>query len=204
MVTTHNTTACLEPGKGKRRHQRWAFLAGAAIAVLWMWAERGHTLTGEPGVARSEKGHSVEDYVRLQRPEFMKGTQARHGIVFVIDPADFGCPPCYEDFERLLETLIVLTEPEASKRILLLIRQGVGDAWRDSTTVRRWADIQGFSVPLQVVSDATYRSFGVGKTRAIVVNSSIQSVLAKEIPMEHKAHAEIWTRLEERGRVQDP
>ena len=204
MVMTNKITARRDPGKETRALRRWIILAGTATAVLWMWAELGHSVTGKPDEAGSKPRQSAEDYVRLHRPEFMKGTQARHGTVFIVDPADFGCPPCFEDFERLLGNLMVLAGPEASKRILLLVRQGAGGAWNDSTAVRRWADIQGFTVPLEMVPDTTYRGFGFHKTGVIVVDGSIKSILAKEIPMGHNTHAEIRSRMEECNRVADP
>jgi hypothetical protein len=169
-----------------------------------MWSELGHNLPSEPGETGSEGGKSVEAFVRLHRPEFMKGTHARYGTVFTVDPADFGCPPCFEDFDKVLGNLILLAGPEAGRQILLLIRQGDGGAWSDSTAVRRWADIQGFDVPLLMVPEATYRSFALRKTGVIVVDGSIQRVWANEIPMEHNAHAELWSRMKERDRVENP
>jgi len=197
-------TDCLQPGNTRSARGKWVLLAAAIVAVLWIWAELGHKPANISGEAGSEKRQAVEKFVKARRPEFMQGTEARYGALFVVDPVDFSCPPCFEDFETLLGGLSTLAGPEAEGRILLLIRQGSDGAWSDSTAVRRWADIQGFPAPLLMVPDTVYGSFGLRKTGILVVDSSIQEVLAYEIPVERNAHSAIWSRMEERNRVENP
>lgn len=204
MIITANVAAGPVAGEWRGNRRRWVFLTATALGVLCMWAELGQYFAGEPNGAGSEKRQSLEDFVRLHRPGFMKGTQARYGTVFVVDPVDLGCPPCFEDFEQLLGKLTLLAGPDASRRILLLIRQGDDGPWGDSAAVRRWAEIQGFSVPLLMVPDTIYRTFGYRKTGVLVVDGSFQAVLAKEMPMEPQAHATIRTRMEESERGENP
>jgi len=204
MVINQHGVARIQPGNRRSTRRGWVLIAAAVLAALWIWAKFGQDLKSISGEAESEKRETVEEFVRLHRPEFMKVTKAHYGTLFVVDPVDFSCPPCYEGFEKILGDLTLLVGPEAGQRILLLVRQEDDGAWSDSTAVRRWADIQGFPVPLLMVPDTAYRNFGFRKTGVLVVDSSIQRVLADEIPVERKGYTAIWSRMEERNRVENP
>lgn len=197
MPTMQYLTAALQRGKHQERWRRRALLAAVGLAALWMWVGLEGARLGSPAAAVSDNGRSVEGYVRLRRPEFMKGTQARYGAVFVVDPADLGCPPCFEDFEKLLGHLTLLVAPEPDQRLLLLIRQGRARPWGDSVAVRQWADLQGFSAPLLMVPDTVYANFGLQKTGVLVLDTMLRRVLVAEIPMRSKLRAIVLSHMKE-------
>lgn len=134
--------------------------------------------------------------VRAQVPDFMNNTHSRHGIIFVIDPADFSCPPCYDDFQRVSEETGALLGHDADRGGVFLVRQSPEGFWSDSASVWRWADAQGFHFSIVMVPETTYTALGVAGTSIVVVDTSFNTVRVERIPMNAQKHQMIRSLME--------
>jgi hypothetical protein len=185
-------------GKRKTWQSRWMVLFLGMVGVgIFLWAAFGNTpLTKElrgPGV----NGIAMAEVLRSQLPDFMRGTASQHGIIFVVDPTDFSCPPCFEDLQRICDETGALTKQRTDHRRAFLVRQSAGGFWSDSASVRRWGDAQGFSLPIVMVPETTYAALGFTKTSVIVVTTSLSIVRFERVPMSMQSHREILSLLEE-------
>jgi hypothetical protein len=184
-------------GKRKRWQSRWMilFLGMVSVGIL-LWAAFGNTLLKKELRGPGLNGIAIAEALRTQLPDFMRGTASQHGIIFVVDPTDFSCPPCFEDLQRICDETDALMKQRTDHRRAFLVRQSASGFWSDSASVRRWGDAQGFSFPIVMVPETTYAALGLTNTSVIVVTTSLSIVRLERVPMSMQAHREILSLVE--------
>lgn len=136
--------------------------------------------------------------------DFMRGTKGEFGLIVVTDPADFGCPPCFEDFQRLSEQIRPLVAGEEARRGFYLLRQGSSGPWHDPRAVQQWARAQDLPFRVVMVPETTYAQLKLPKTTAIVVDQSLRTVFMEQLPLTHNGHAQIYFLMEKQAHADHP
>jgi hypothetical protein len=184
-------------GKRNTWQSRWIVpFLGVVGAGIVLWAAFGNALIERELRGPGPNGIALADVIRAQLPGFMRRAESQHGIIFVVDPTDFSCPPCFADLQRICDETGALTKQQTDHRRAFLVRQSAGGFWSDSASVRQWGDAQGFSFPIVMVPETTYAALGFTKTSVIVVTRSLSIVRFERVPMSMQAHREILSLLE--------
>jgi hypothetical protein len=180
--------------KMQRFVARTFFLMGALIAlIVYIGVSRRWEM---PNEEVAEAGRLVGKFVREASPGRMVNTLTKNRVLFVIDPGDFGCPPCFDDLQTLEEELARRLGEEAAERGLFLVRQYSEGPWSDSVTVGRWASAQGFSFPVMMVPDSSFDQFALGKTSVLVTDETLRTIFLHRVPVGRSGRETIVSLLE--------
>lgn len=175
-----------------------SLLLAVALVALLLKVGIQNIIQPHAMTVRSGVNHIVGKFVSNRLPDFMRGTKGNYGLVVAIDPADFSCPPCFEDFLRLSDQMRPLVSGEEARRGLYLLRQSGSGPWGDSVAVQRWAQAQDLPFPIMTVPETTYTQFKLSKTTAMIVDPSLQTVFMERIPLTKDGYARIQFLMEEK------
>jgi hypothetical protein len=203
FILQNKGTANEKRDRTHRRVIRGVVLA-LGLGVLLLKADFSDILTRQQKKLQTGPAHPASAFVRSHVTDFMKGTTGRNGIIFVLDPVDFGCPPCFDDFQNLTNEIRSLMQEETARRGTYLLRQAPWGPWSDSTVARRWAQAQDLPFPLVMVPETTHATFRLSKSSVLVVDESLETVRIDQFPLTRKAHAAVQLLMERKRDVDNP
>jgi hypothetical protein len=203
MILPDTQTAKWAPDERRRQLYR-AFFVILGLSMLLLKSSIRDVLKRPPPAALSGITQEVSGIVRAKLPHFMQKTVGRYGMIVVVDPRDLGCPPCFEDLQRISDDLRQLASAEHTRRGVYLMRQNPTGPWNDSASVRQWAEAQELPFSILMIPDTTYASWGFSKTSVIAVDESLKAVLVEAIPLTKERRSQFHLLMEERRNVDNP
>lgn len=105
----------------------------------------------------------VEQYI----PEFALLNKQKR-VIFLLNYADFSCPPCFDSFAALADSLELLMSGHDRYRIAGVFREDETIRAVGQQRLMHWKEVNGFDFPVVVAPDSLFQRMNNGKSAALV------------------------------------
>lgn len=123
-------------------------------------------------------------------PGFSSTAQSNK-LLFLVRFSDFNCPPCFEDFITLSDSLADRFGNEARNRIAALFDVSDLPANYDSLWLSRWVESSGITFCAKLAPDALFTESGLTKSISAVVGAGGTVLFFGELPLGTEAHSDV-------------
>lgn len=120
---------------------------------------------------------------------------ALYRVLFVISVNDFNCPPCFDDFVALCDSINTRLPADDRERVVALVRPDNPVVSDGPVRLRRWIRATGILFPVLAAPDTLFAHLGVTKSIVSVINSRGDVIVREEIPVGARKREEILSYL---------
>ena len=158
------------------------WLAISAAVVLYLqysflnFVSEKRTTEREMNIAPAVR--FAEDHGR----EFVPWERANR-LLMLLDFSDFNCPPCFDDFMSLCDSLKSGSGDTPGTGVLALFREGRGTGNDNPERLAIWARVTGLPFPYIVGPDSFFSQIRFRKSGAVIVDASGQTLMFEVFPM---------------------
>ncbi len=157
--------------------------AGMMLFVLFLLGEISviSPLQRFSNPAPSMNSTMANSLVEHQVPEFASFGKAKR-VVFFLSYADFSCPPCFDSFAALADSLKLLMTGRDRYRVAGIFRE---DEIMNSSGQKRllhWKEMNGFDFPVIVAPDSVFQRMNPGKS-AVLVSEADNGIFFAPFPL---------------------
>jgi len=107
----------------------------------------------------------------------------RPRALFLLSLNDFNCPPCFDDFVLLCDSLTSSLTVWDDERVVALVRPDNPIASGGRTRLEEWARATGIPFPLIAAPDTLFSCLDFRKSLVSVIGSSGKVILRHELPL---------------------
>ena len=136
---------------------------------------------------------AVLSHIEKGFPPYRSGGSNRALILLRFE--DFNCPPCYDDFLLLSDSLHAALSPPALERVAGGVAASGLTPDRLQERLRQWTIAAGIAFPLLVLPDTLFSHAGVDRSTVAVLNSSGRTLFYRTLPMGPAARGEVVSLL---------
>jgi hypothetical protein len=153
------------------------------------------------GAARQESNVlSAISYAETRSPAFASCNGNRR-LLFLLRFADFNCPPCFESFIDLADSLRMrLKEGDQHCVLALFAADDVANP-ANPFRLHRWAQSNEFPFPMVIVPDTLFSQNGIFRSSVAVIGFSNVLLLQKQFPLREGERQIVLGLLDEEGYV---
>ncbi|MGB2957399.1 MAG: MauE/DoxX family redox-associated membrane protein [Bacteroidota bacterium] len=178
-----------------RRMRPLQMLSIIVCTIMLLYLETEIVLAAwsrSPG-ARGRALSTVISYIEKASPPYRSGGSNRALILLRFE--DFNCPPCYDDFLLLSDSLRTALSTPALERVAGGVAASGLTPDRLQERLRQWKIAAGIAFPLLVLPDTLFSHAGIGRSTIAVLNSSGRTLFYKTLPIGPAARDEVVSLL---------
>lgn len=128
---------------------------------------------------------AVVQYIAAEDPRF---TRPEDRVIMIANLGDLTCPPCFDDFVALAESLSVMGETD---RVAVLLTDSRGEDQIQHEVLKQWAAETGLPFACAVIDPSLLSAFELQKSQALVIDQSSRVRFQKPFPLGERARAEL-------------
>lgn len=159
----------------------WFLTFVTVIAVLYVEFALLQRAFGQPADATTAALRPAIRFAEVNTSGFAS-LAGPYRVLFVISVNDFNCPPCFDDFVMLCDSISARLPPGDRERVVALVRPDNPIASHSPTRLNEWTRATGILFPVLVAPDTLFTSLGFRKSFISVINSSGDVIVRQDIP----------------------
>ena len=172
----------------------WLILLGIALLYAQistaMSLFKTHTVDSRPNLFPAvlyAESHNEDFAVR----------EGRNRLLMLLDFSDFNCPPCFEDFMTLCDSIKKNFPEDGPKRVILMFKEGLVARPGDTLRIDRWIEANDLPFSIVIAPTVLFQNVQFTKSCASVVGPNGNSVYFQVFPMGGDHHQSIVKLLKE-------
>jgi uncharacterized membrane protein YphA (DoxX/SURF4 family) len=123
----------------------------------------------------------TDSFVEHRVPEFASFGKGKR-VVFLLSYADFSCPPCFDSFAALADSLKLLMVGRDRYRVAGIFREDEIMSSNDQKRLTHWKEVNGFEFPVIVAPDSVFQRMNAGKS-AVLVSEADNGIFFAPFPL---------------------
>jgi hypothetical protein len=140
---------------------------------------------------------AVVQYIAAEHKGF---AQPYNRLIMVANLADLTCPPCFDDFTALAESLSANARITRTGRVALLLTDSREGEELRGEVLKHWATETGLAFPSVAIETSLLEAFEMQKSQAVLIDSSNRLTLQKRFPIGESSRREVVSLLEAQAR----
>jgi len=150
-----------------------AYVEYSIFSPIFSHAERRNTANLIPAVSYSDAHHQAFASQKL-----------KNRLMFLVRFSDFNCPPCFESFILLCDSLRARLTDDGQHRLIILFQQ---DDFADPSNPARlhhWLKANDLRFPVLIIPDSVFKQTTISKSSVAVVNPANETLFLRQLPLE--------------------
>lgn len=132
---------------------------------------------------------AIVQYIAAEDPRF---TRPEERVIMIANLGDLTCPPCFDDFIALAESL---SATDATDRVAVLLTDGRGEDQVQREVLKHWAVETGLPFACAVIEPSLLSAFELQKSQALVIDQFSRVRFQQQFPLGERARAELLAML---------
>ena len=164
----------------------WSAALGLVLIVL-QYTFVGFVFEGSSRSSSVDVEHALA-YAEMHHREFGSSAGSNR-LLMLLNFSDFNCPPCFDSFVDLCDSMKAQLPDSGRNRVLALFRAGEVADPRDPTPLKRWAQANELLFPMLIAPDSLFESIHVQKSAVVVLGPSGRARMLRVLPIEQADRA---------------
>ena len=106
-------------------------------------------------------------------------------LIFLLNYADFSCPPCFDSFISLAESLQDHMLPENRYRAVGIMREDEVMKRASPKRFIHWKEANNLTLPIVIAADSMFLKMHSGKSAVLLLNSKSQILFFQSFPLSY-------------------
>jgi hypothetical protein len=159
----------------------------AGIIILLLYTEYSiiQPLSKKRYIESNTNITETASFVGSQIPEFLSNHE-RMQLIFLLNYADFSCPPCFDSFMSLAESLQDRMLPGDRYRAVAIMKEDEMMNRASPARFIHWKEANNLTLPMIIAPDSIFIKMHSGKSAVLVLNSKSQIVFSQSFPLSYE------------------
>ncbi|MBU2447252.1 MAG: hypothetical protein KJ666_16990 [Bacteroidetes bacterium] len=115
-------------------------------------------------------------------------TKEKNRLLLLLNFYDFNCPPCFDDFITLCDSLNTFLDFNKKKQLAILFRLDSTATSLNSQRLLIWAKANNIDFPILTANDSIFSKIDFVKSMAVVIDAEEKILFSEHFPMGIKKH----------------